>query len=321
MKIAIMGAGLTGSYLHRLLSLRGFRADLFDIDKKTKCGISPCAWGTSRGFSGLVADAGLDPEEYIMRRFDRLLMDGIEIQADLMTFDKPGLIRDLLKDTEVKHVEPDLTLYDKIIDATGVARAFLPPIDDDIILPCVQFRMQNHAPIDNQIKLGSIGYAWSFPLSGNEYHVGCGSLISDPRRILAELGWIDDNQSGSTMLCACAGRIRLTSPQHSLPFTHAGRTWGIGEAIGCVAPLAGDGIIPGMKSAQILLECFDDPDKYAKSILSEFQWMRGERGVIDKLRRKARLGVGDALVLKRNSKRMGMRVGLRNSLTLLRHLK
>jgi hypothetical protein len=48
--------------------------------------------------------------------------------------------------------------------------------------------------------------------------------------------------------------------------------------------------------------------------------MKHERGVVDKLRRREKLGVEDALVLRRNSKRMGMGIGVREAQQLLRHL-
>jgi flavin-dependent dehydrogenase len=97
--------------------------------------------------------------------------------------------------------------------------------------------------------------------------------------------------------------------------------WGVGEAIGCVAPLAGDGIVPGLKSARLLLEWWDDPEGYTRAVLREFGWMKQERAVVDKLRRGQKLGLDSAWALKRNSKRMGIKVGLREASALLRRLR
>ena len=112
-------------------------------------------------------------------------------------------------------------------------------------------------PLENRIRLGKIGHAWCFPLSQKVYHIGCGSLVADPREIMESLGWIERASSPDrgNVRCRCNGAVRLTSPYYSLPFHHKDTSceiWGVGEAIGCVAPLAGDGIVPGMKSAQIL---------------------------------------------------------------------
>ncbi len=324
MKIAIMGAGLTGAYLCRLLDKRRHRIDLFDQPPVTKCGIKPCAWGTSKGFKELVGASGLDPERYIQRGFDYVIMDGLEIPADLMTFDKPRLIKDLLKGIQIKHSPPEIASYDRIIDATGVSRAFLPPIEDDIILPCIQYRIRTDVALENRIHLGGIGFAWCFPLSAEEYHIGCGSLFLNPRQRLKVLGWTKEDIPKGHFLCACHGRVRLTGPQHSLPFVSGGApdgVWGVGEAIGCTAPLAGDGIVPGMKSVKLLLDWWDDPAGYTRAIQKEFVWMKKERVVIDKLRRNETLGLKDAWVLRKNSRRMGMHVRLKDAGLLLRHLR
>jgi hypothetical protein len=95
----------------------------------------------------------------------------------------------------------------------------------------------------------------------------------------------------------------------------------VGEAIGCVAPLAGDGVVPGMKSVKILLEHWNDPDGYTAAILKEFEWMNKEREVINKLRTADRLNLKDAWVLKKNARRMGMQVELRDAVVLLKALR
>jgi hypothetical protein len=326
LKTAIAGAGMTGAYLCRLLRNQGQEVDLYRRETGTRCGISPCAWGTSRGFAELVRVSGLDPEKYYLRRFDYLFMDGIRLKAEVGTFNKPALIRDLLEGAAVKSGDIPTEKYDRIIDATGVARVFLPATQEDITLPCVQWRIRSVTKLENRINLGGVGYAWCFPLSGDEYHIGCGSLLSDPRQLLKELGWVEklvENGNGKA-LCACGGRVRLAGPLSTRPFVRKnGRAevWGVGEAIGCVAPLAGDGVVPGMRSAQIVLENWNDAEKYEAAILREFSWMESERAVIDKLRGKEALSLKDAWVLKENSKRMAIQVGLKEAFLLLKNLR
>jgi flavin-dependent dehydrogenase len=325
MKLAIAGAGMTGAYLFRLLKNEGCEAHLFDRKQVAGCGIRPCAWGTSARFVELVEKAGLQAEKYILMRLDHVLIDDVRIRADLITFDKPHLIRDLLKDAEIRPAPLNTHMYERVIDATGVSRALLPVIEDDIILECCQYLIETKEAIENRIKLGSIGYAWCFPLSTDRYHVGCGSLIADPQRILEELGWLESASPSleKKILCRCAGKIRLTGPYQSQPFVVDGCSegiWGIGEAIGCVAPLAGDGIVPGMRSVLLLLDSWDNPKQYREKVLGEFSWMKDERSVIDKMRKAEGVGLREALVLRRNSKRMGMQVGLREALNLLNNL-
>lgn len=324
MKVAIAGAGVAGSYLYRLLAPQGHTVHLFDRGIETRCGISPCAWGTSKGFAELVKKAGLDPSDYVLKNSDHIIIDGMRIKADLTTFDKRRFISDLRRGAEIRSDRPAPGEYDRLIDCTGVSRAFLPPAPEDIVLPCVQYRIKSATPLENEIRLKGIGYSWCFPLSGDEYHIGCGSLLFDPRKLIEELGWVGAGSTGKEVICGCRGRIRLTGPQYSQPHVAQGQgheVWGAGEAVGCVAPLAGDGIVPGMRSVDLLIKHWNEPAAYTKALLREFGWMKAERRVIDKLRRKERLGIRDALTLKRNSKRMAMAVGIGQATELIKHLQ
>jgi flavin-dependent dehydrogenase len=325
-RLAIAGAGTTGAYLFRLLTNRGHGVDLFDRPPRTRCGLKACAWGTSAGFLELVQRAGLDAESYVLRRFDHILMDGVKIPAEVLTFDKPRLLRDLLGEAPI-HAEPvPIREYDRVIDATGAARALLPPLADDVTMECREYLVEAEEPLENGLALGGVGYAWRFPLADGLCHVGCGSLLDDPGRILARLGWLKDpaDGGGARVRCGCVGTIRLTGPRRSQPFVldgHEGAVGGVGEAIGCVAPLVGDGIVSGMRSVELLLENWDDALAYTQAVLAEFEWMEDERRLVDTLRAGGSLGLADALVVKRNSRRMGMRVGLREALALLFHLR
>jgi flavin-dependent dehydrogenase len=325
LKIAIAGAGTTGAYCYRLLKNRGFQVHLYDRKRKTACGINPCAWGTSGGFMEMVSAAGLDPEAYILQRFESVIMNDLPVKGNLMTFDKPAFIKDLLGDVNIKDGLVPTSRYDRIIDATGVSRSYLPPLRNDLLLPATQHRLETKERLDNRIKLGGVGYAWCFPLGRMGVHIGCGSLVRNPAIYLKELGWLPERSADShaTVLCACKGVLRVTGPHHSQPFFvngPSGGIWGVGEAIGCVAPLAGDGIVPGMRSVQLLLEHWENAEHYTRAVLREFEWMTGERHVIDKLLTASPLGVRDAWVLRRNSRRMAMQVGLKEALGFLRAL-
>jgi len=324
-RVAIAGAGISGAYLHRLLLLTGCDADLYDTQAGWPCGQSPCAWGTSEGFLELAEAAGLDPEKYVLQRVDHLLMDEVHLEANLMTIHKPAFIKDLLRDKEILHDPLPTEKYDRIIDATGVSRAYLPKIPGDIVLACKQYRVVTDGRLENRIKLGNIGYAWCFPLANQGYHMGCGSFTGDPQNIMKELNWLrtNDPRGNGRILCGCEGAIRLTGPHLSRPFVGdgcPGGIWGVGEAIGCVAPLAGDGIVAGMRSVRILLGHWDDPEGYTRAILQTFDWMKHERKVLDKLINRQHLGFNDARVLKKNSKRMGMKIGLRTAGLLMERL-
>ncbi|MCX9010140.1 MAG: hypothetical protein OIN66_03355 [Candidatus Methanoperedens sp.] len=326
-RVAIAGAGIAGAYLQRLLLSEGRNEiHIYDPKHTTRCGISPCAWGATGGFNRLLEHVGLDPEKYILQHLDHVIIEGTEIKVDIVTFNKPLLISDLLSGAAINNTALNPGLYERVIDATGTERAYLPSIENDIILSCSQSRVQSDKPLGNWVNLGHIGYAWCFPLSDNMYHIGYGSISSSSFQALSEVcrAWRQDSRT----VCRCEGRIRITSPHYSTPFVDnmqvSGSTvsvWGIGEAIGCVGPLAGDGIVPGMRSAQLLVEHWDDAEGYTHAILNEFKWMRNERRVVDKLYTGEKLGLGEAWVFKNNARRAGMKIGLWRALRILKRLR
>ncbi len=138
MKVAIAGLGIAGAYLNRLLSGQGIKADCYEVKKQTRCGIHPCAWGTSKGFAELVEEAGLEPDDYILKRFGSINFDEVRVLADIMTFDKPRLISDLSESATVFYKPLNPGEYERIIDATGVSRAYLPRIESDLVIKCKQ---------------------------------------------------------------------------------------------------------------------------------------------------------------------------------------
>lgn len=325
-EVAIVGAGMVGSYLSRLLRLRGIDCDLYDSGSHaTACGIHPCAWGSSNGFDGHVKFAGLDPEDFVLMRPDRVNFQGVDLGASLITFDKPSLIRKLQEGTTIITGPIKQNGYDRIIDATGAKRAMLPRIENDIIVPCIQHRVRYDDRDSSvvMIKYGSVGYSWSFPLSKNEFHVGGGSLVLDPKTMVPSSGLLGD---GGKRICSCGGGVRLSSPEESQPFVakdarSGAEVWGVGEAIGVVAPIAGEGVAPGMASARILVENWDDPVAYVSRIKKDFQWMHRERKILDKLTNGGRLGVQDWVTLKNTGRRMGTKVGIKDVMNLLGFLE
>ena len=155
MKIAIAGAGIAGAYLYRLLQKESRdEIHMYGHHHTTKCGISPCAWGATAGFNELLEQVDLVPEDYILQHLDHVIIDRTEIKVDIVTFNKPRLIRDLLKDAAVCYTPLNTTKYDRIIDATGTSRAYLPTIENDLVLLCAQSRVRSDKPLGNWVGLG-----------------------------------------------------------------------------------------------------------------------------------------------------------------------
>jgi hypothetical protein len=325
-RVAIAGAGMIGSYLHRLLEVHGIPSDIYgQAVSHTSCGINPCAWGASSPFRQHMKAAKLDPERYILRDFAVVNFENVDMPASLLTFDKPRLIRDLREDASVIEGPVPKGKYDRIIDATGATRAYLPPISNDLLVPCVQYRVKADNADSSKVTIlyGNLGYSWIFPLSDTEFHIGAGSLLADPRETLRESGFL---KPGWKKLCGCSGNVRSTSPLGSRPFVFANSSvecdvWGVGESIGAVAPIAGEGIVPGFASARLLVASWDSPRRYTSRILREFSWTIGEKGVIDKVSSGETLGLRDWLILRRTGRRMGAPVTLSETRDLLRCLE
>jgi flavin-dependent dehydrogenase len=241
-----------------------------------------------------------------------------------LTFNKPKLIKDLQNGTHIIDGPVMPNGYERVIDATGVARAYLPPVRDDLTVPCVQYRVSG-ADLDPSavyIKYGNIGYSWSFPLSETEFHIGGGSVAVDPDEMLRMSGLLD---RGGKALCGCRGRVRISTPQNSAPFVSVNaelgcEVWGVGEAIGVVAPIAGEGVTHGMRSARILERCWDDPRAYEAAIKDEYSWMPAERKILEKLISGGSLSIRDWRALVRMGRRMGADLGMKETMSLLSFL-
>ncbi len=321
-RVAIAGAGAVGTYLYRLLQRSGISADLYsDGARFGACGIRPCGWGASSEFPDLVRAAGLDPNVYMMKNLRTVDFDGTIMSARLLTFDKPRLLRDLLSAAPVIEGRVPRGRYERVIDATGLARAYLPSTADEIVIPCVQYRVRNPARDGSRvvIRYGNVGYSWVFPLANDEFHIGAGSVRENAKHLLEEMGF---PESGDTTLCSCEAAVRTSSPDRCLPFVSYNQelesyVWGVGEAVGTVGPITGEGVVPGMRSAQVLIENWDDPERYTTRLLKTFSWMAGERRAIDKVLRGERLSISDWLVLRGSGKRMGSELNIGGVKSLL----
>ena len=282
-RIAIMGCGSGGSYLYRLLRQRkpNCQITLFDLPTSNSCGIKGCAWGLSRPlFWQLCTEAGVNPEKFILGRYDHAMINGRNLKADLVIFNKPALIIDLLGDAVIHDpAKVETEQFDRVIDATGFERFFLPPIDATPIVSAVQVRLKTKAPkAPTAVFNPGGGYSWLFPIGEDEVHIGSLSPLGfeAARNELKTI--LKDSRNES--VCSCRGRIRCHGP--ITPFVW-GNVWGIGEAIGLVDPVTGAGIVPAMTSAKLLVDHWDSPADYEAAVLERFSYMTKEANVLKRL--------------------------------------
>ncbi|MCE5296779.1 MAG: hypothetical protein LLG16_06725 [Euryarchaeota archaeon] len=321
MRIAIAGAGMSGAYLYRRLVKEGFNdIDLYDVKKTTACGCRPCAWGFAPSDEiRKMLEKVTDPSRFILHHSEMATFDGMEIPSDLLTIDKPALINELIGDKEIKLGTVDLDEYDRVVDATGVSRAYLPPIGDDFIAECKQYRLKTDEPLGFWFRTSSVGYEWCFPLGGGEFHMGFGNLKSDVRSYKPRFA-MDEKKESARVRCRCHSTVRLTSPFFSQPFVMNGKIVGIGECIGAVAPLVADGNLYAMQTGEMLLENWDDLDGYSKKVLERFDWMRKERKGLEKLMAGKVPSLSEIMTMKRHANKVGVKMNSIHVLKLFRSM-
>jgi len=271
-RILIGGAGIGGSYLTRLLVRRGVNPgdiEIVDPGPKTRCGIAPCGFLITRQFFPLCQEVGLDAKKYILSSLDAGHLDRVELKLKGYAFsiDKPTFIRDLLEGVDVAST-PSGIAAERIIDATGIARAYIGKYDFDVFVPYLQRKVEFPQPPSLRECPHHVGYSWVIPLEDNSAHVGIGSATYDSDTMR---NFVEGLALEAKTICSCQGYVRGTGP--ILPLVQ-GNVWAIGEAGGIVDPLSQGGMVPAMVSAKLLVEHWDDPKGYEAAILREYGWFR-----------------------------------------------
>lgn len=276
MRIAIAGAGLAGSYIFRLLGMRGgHQVELYERKHAIACGIHPCGYGVDDKFNDLAAQVGLNPQSYARHEPPRLQAEvaGVRAATTVFMIDKPRFIADLQGGAEVIYGPLETGAYDLVIDATGEARAYAPPLRDDLKARVVQWRVRTTeaAPLAFMPTAGVPGYAWIMPLDpeGREVHVGAGCLqgLGIPARKLVATAF--RSLSVEETVCACGARIRLSGPDFT-SVVHD-NIWAVGESAGLVGPASGAGNVYAMQSGRDLVDHLGDEAGYLAAIKSHFR--------------------------------------------------
>jgi hypothetical protein len=335
-RVAIAGAGVAGAFLYRALASAGRDVEIYELpDRGTTCGLHPCAWGTGPEFFRMMADAGADSTALVTNHVPWVDFEGRRFRAEVSLLSKPHLIRDLLGGATVRMGPIPADSFDRILDCTGAARAYLPPTDrPDLLGETVQMRMRIPDLREDTIliRFARDGYCWAFPLGGRRFHVGAGAFVhpgGDLLGMLRSSGLLDDDGRvagcDAERLCGCDSAIRMTGPLRALPHMVPGSqascpVWGVGEAIGTVSPVTGEGIAHAVRCAGLYLEHETDPRAYSDAVLREFAWMSAERTIVDKVGTGGWISRAEWHVLQRNAASMGIRMGLSDVVVVLANL-
>lgn len=272
--IVIAGLGIAGSYLFRRLSEAGFEVSAYD--PKVSGFYVPCGYATN-GFrlGNLISRVGLDVGDYVERDARRIIIsgpDGREFDlspAGLCTIDKNRLEGDLIGELSFSRSRaPGLVGENNIlIDATGVSRYYLGKAKGDLLMHTKEYLSPSATHEDFYFRYFSSGsgYYWEFPLSSG-YHVGAGGDSAE--MVKSSTNWVKEPVK------TVSRKIRL-SPLFDSMFRD--NTIGVGEAIGTVSPITGEGILPSMESAEILFQQLKAHDSieevkanYRKEIMKTF---------------------------------------------------
>lgn len=281
MKIAVVGIGVAGSYLlsrlkkeHEVVGFERMPEQRHD---------SICAWGTGKNsMQELCKKSGIDFDKYVIHDGKQMYVDmdnqdrfNIKLHG-LCTYDKIGLIKDFAKDCKVNYgVSPKIndleSEFDVIVDCTGFHRMYLPKLERDFHLPTYEYKVEydDGVPFDDfYIKPfpGMAGYFWYFPLGKNMAHIGAGDYL---KRHIKETDEFF-KKYGGTIKKTVGRPIRLATPNMCKPF-FSGKVVGVGESIGTVFPLLGEGIIPSMVCADIFVRNLGNNEKYEKEVMEYFK--------------------------------------------------
>ena len=270
--ISIAGLGIAGSYLLRRLVNAGFETSGYD-PKRPDFRV-PCGYATNwNRIKQYISSAGLEPSDYLEMSAREIILTGENGKefhlgsTGLCTIEKNRLESDLTDGLPTRRSTIPKQPSDAIlVDATGISRAYLGRPVEDFVMHTKEYLTDHAEHVDFFFRYfsGGHGYYWEFPLRGG-YHVGAGSDSID---------LINGSLQHHVPLRIMSRNIRL---RPLLDEACRGNTIGIGEAIGTVSPLTGEGILPSLESAEILLEClsrYSDPDdlreNYARRIRRSF---------------------------------------------------
>ena len=288
MNFAIAGAGVAGSYLGNMLQKRGHDVEIFEASKKDHHW-PVCAWGASRHMlERFSKQAGLDFSNYIFHVGQQLKIElpnnneeSLELKG-LVTYNKLGWEIDLLKNVKVTYgvkVTREVFAFDKydyIVDCTGLHRSLLPKSGQDFLIPAYEYLLENVRGANDFYVIGykgAKGYFWYFPLGDGRGYMGAGDIEKKYHGIETFF-----KQHPEAKVVKKIGRpIRLAPPKRMEPFFD-GNIIGVGESIGCVFPMLGEGIIPSLICCNIFLDVLDrskgkfDFKQYRKKVLDTYDY-------------------------------------------------
>jgi flavin-dependent dehydrogenase len=110
------------------------------------------------------------------------------------------------------------------------------------------------------------GYWWFFPLGDGMAHVGAGDFRGQYKGELESF----ISKYKCEVIRKIGRPVRVLPPAYCQPF-ESGKAIGVGESIGSVYPLLGEGIIPSMQCVDAFVDTFPDREAYSREVLDRFR--------------------------------------------------
>lgn len=331
-----MGMGVAGSYLMARLEGSGHEVTGYERSPPERHD-SICAWGTIKPvLDEFCRKTGRNFDDFLIHDGKSMhvrMNNGVKFDIGLKglcTYDKLGLIKDFIKDSNITYgsaprLEDLESEYDMIVDCTGFHRYYLPKLREDFFLPTYEYKVEyeDGVPYDDfyiEPFPGMSGYFWYFPLGKNWAHIGAGDYNKNHVRAT------DDflKKHGGRVVATKGRPIRLATPDRCRPY-HSGKVVGVGESIGTVYALLGEGIIPSMQCAEIFLDNMHDFGAYERAVEKHYRtYAKVFRFVRSKIRRDFSLVrslpdfVSIFLYMKRHEDRFGMDIRMADLIKVAR---
>ena len=282
LKIAVMGMGVAGSYL--MARLKNSEHDVTGYERMIEeKHDSICAWGTIKSeLTEFCKKTGRDFNDFLIHDGKKMhvkMNDDVKFDIGLKglcTYNKLALIKDFIKDCNVIYGEaPKLEelekQYDLIVDCTGFHRVYLPKLKEDFFLSTYEYKVEyeDKVPYDDfyiEPFPGMSGYFWYFPLGEKFAHIGAGDY--NKQHMKATDAFL--KKHGGKVIQTKGRPIRLATPDKCKPY-YSGKVVGVGESIGTVYALLGEGIIPSMQCVEIFLKNMNDFNAYEKAIEKHYK--------------------------------------------------
>lgn len=286
MKVAVVGIGVAGAYLmNQLSNIHDIHVEGFErMEEKNHDAV--CAWATCENvMKDYAKKCGLNFENYILHDGKKMMVDiddnrnfDVSLKG-MISYDKLKLIQDMIKGTKItfnKVPQKDILEqdFDLIVDSTGFHRHYLPKLTDELWIPCIQYKVkydEKDIPFDDfYLKAfpSLSGYFWYFPLGNGYAHIGSGDFRRKHTNDFLESFLKKHN---CTVIKKVGRPVRITPPSKCLPFNDGKKTVGVGESIGTVYPLLGEGIIPSTICADIFINNMDNLSDYYNKVLIQFK--------------------------------------------------